>query len=426
MTHFGIICPPFSGHLNAIAVLGRELKARGHRVTCLQVPDLELKVYAERLEFQAIGQSTWRSGLLPETLRKISTLSGISALEYSVEFCRYITEIICEDAPSAIEASGIEVLLVDQLEPAGETVAAHLNLPFICVSCAQAIHRQAEMPPFFMSWQYHNAGWARMRNLIAYDGLDRSCKPIIRTMNDYRRRWGLPAYRQMYASAATLAHVSQQPREFDFPCPNLPDYFHYTGPFRDRAGRSVEFPFDQLTGQPLIYASLGSIQNTKADLFRCIAAACVGLDVQLVITHGGGMSQEQARSLPGSPLVVSYAPQLDVISGASLTITHGGLNTVLDSLSCGVPLVAIPITYEQPGTGARIRWTGTGQVLPLKRITVPRLRNAIEQVLVNDEYYQNAIRLKRSIQAAGGVKRAADVVEAAVSPSAQLVQKRAS
>ena len=411
MTHFGIICPPFSGHLNAIAALGRELKARGHQVTCLQVPDLALKVYAEGLEFCAIGQSTWRSGLLAETLQKISTLSGIPSLEYSLEFCRYITEIICEDAPAAIEATGIEVLLVDQLEPAGETVAAYLNLPFICVSCAQAIHRRLEMPPFFTHWLYRNAGWARWRNYVAYAGLDRSCQPMIQTLNHYRSRWGLDPYQQMYASAATIAHISQQPSEFDFPCPNLPTHFHYTGPFRDQLGQTAEFPFDQLTGKPLIYASLGSVQNTKSKLFQCIAAACVGLDVQLVITHGGGMSEEQAKLLPGSPLVVPYAPQLEVISRASLTITHGGLNTVLDSLSQGVPLVAIPITYEQPGTGARILWTGTGQVVPLKRLTVSRLRNAIEQVLSTDEYYQNAIRLKRSIQTAGGVKRAADIVE---------------
>jgi len=39
------------------------------------------------------------------------------------------------------------------------------------------------------------------------------------------------------------------------------------------------------------------------------------------------------------PLVVEYAPQLELLAKARLTITHAGLNTVLDSLSNGVPLV---------------------------------------------------------------------------------------
>ncbi|MBD1939641.1 glycosyltransferase [Microcoleus sp. FACHB-68] len=414
MTHFGIICPPFPGHLNPQAALGRELQKRGHRVTFLQIPDVELKVRSEGLNYWPIGQSLYRPGFLAETCEQLGKLSDMEALRYSLDFCRHITEIICEDAPGAIKAAGIEVLLVDQLEPAGETVAEFLGIPFICVSCAQAMHRRADVPPFFTPWSYHNTWWARLRNLAVYYMLDRSSQPILQALNHYRQAWKLPAYRNLYASAARLAHISQQPAAFDFPNTNLPAHFHYTGPFRNASPRSVSFPFERLTGQPLIYASLGSLQNTKHELFQMIAAACEGLDVQLVITHGGGMNAEAVQQLRGSPLVVEYAPQMEVLAKASLTITHGGLNTVLDSLSYGVPLVAIPITFEQPGTGARIRWTGTGEVIGLSSLSVPTLRSTIQRVLTEDSYLQNALRIKQAISQAGGVKRAADIVEQAV------------
>ncbi|MEH2214536.1 glycosyltransferase [Nostoc sp.] len=74
-------------------------------------------------------------------------------------------------------------------------------------------------------------------------------------------------------------------------------------------------------------------KRCKHTVFRCIAAACAELDVQLVIAHGGGIRKEIVRSLPGSPLVVEYAPQPDIMAKASLTITHAGMNTTLDSLS---------------------------------------------------------------------------------------------
>ena len=164
----------------------------------------------------------------------------------------------------------------------------------------------------------------------------------------------------------------------------------------------------------MIYASLGSVQNAKREIFHCIAAACDRLDMQLVIAHGGGMDADAVEALPGTPLVVEYAPQQEVLQYASLTITHGGMNTVLDSLSCGVPLVAIPITFEQPGTGARIRWTGVGEVLPLSKLKVTRLRQGIQQVLAHEHYKQNALRLQREIQQAGGVNRAADIVEKSI------------
>ncbi|AFZ15368.1 glycosyltransferase, MGT family [Crinalium epipsammum PCC 9333] len=414
MTHFGIICPPYSGHINPLAALGRELRSRGHKITFLQIPDVESKVRSEGLDFYPLGMSIYKRGELAKTLQQLTQLSGIEALNYSVNFCKLITEIICKDAPNAIKFLGIEALLVDQLEPVGETVAEFLKIPFICVSSGQVIHRRVDVPPFFTGWSYKKTWWARLGNQAFYYILDRSCESILQVINQYRRKWNLSDYPEIYASYSKLAHISQQPAAFDFPCPNLPAHFHYIAPFRNASPRAVSFPFERLTGQPLIYASLGSIQNTKDDIFHKIAAACADLDVQLVITHGGGMSAEAVQKLPGSPLVVEYAPQLEVLSKASLTITHGGLNTVLDSLSYGVPLVAIPITFEQPGTGARIRWTKTGEVIPLKKLTIPRLRRAIKKVLTEESYSKNALKIKNAIAQSGGVKRAADIVEQAI------------
>jgi MGT family glycosyltransferase len=135
----------------------------------------------------------------------------------------------------------------------------------------------------------------------------------------------------------------------------------------------------------------------------------------LVISLGGGGTPESLPQLPGKPLVVGYAPQLELLQKATLTITHAGLNTTLESLSNGVPMVAIPITNDQPGVAARIAWTGVGEVVPLSRLSVPRLRGAVQRVLTEDSYKQNALRLQAAIRQAGGVSRAADIIEQAIS-----------
>lgn len=119
-------------------------------------------------------------------------------------------------------------------------------------------------------------------------------------------------------------------------------------------------------------------------------------------------------NLPGKPLVVKYAPQLELLKKTTLTITHAGLNTTLESLSNGVPMVAIPIANDQPSVAARIAWAGVGEFIPLSRLSVPKLRTAIQQVLTQDSYKQNALRLQEAIRHAGGVNRAADIVEKAV------------
>lgn len=416
MTHFGVICPPYSGHLDPQASLGRELQARGHRVTCLQLPDLEEKVRSAGLEFCPIGQSLYQPGSLAEMFEQLSRLSGIESLRYSVEFCRHMAEIVCQDAPDAIAQQGIEALITDQLEPVGETIAEALSLPYVCISCGQYIHRRADVPPFFTLWPYEDTLAARLRNQIAYTILDYSCRPILQEINRYRRRCGLPPYRRIYSTHAPLAHISQQPAAFDFPVTGLPSTLHYVGPLRTPHPQPATFPFDQLNGKPLIYASLGSIQNTKKGIYSCIAAACEGLNAQLVITLGGGMPPSELPDLPGTPVIVSYAPQLEVIARASLTITHGGLNTVLDSLKCGVPMVSMPVTFEQPGTGARIRLTGVGEVIPIEAVTVENLKPLVERVFTEPTYRANARKMQQAIAAAGGAQRAADIIEQVTEP----------
>lgn len=66
------------------------------------------------------------------------------------------------------------------------------------------------------------------------------------------------------------------------------------------------------------------------------------------MAHGDGMSETAIASLPGSLLIAEYAPQPGV-ARASLTITHGGLHTVLDSPGHGVPIAAL--FFEQPASG---------------------------------------------------------------------------
>ena len=129
---------------------------------------------------------------------------------------------------------------------------------------------------------------------------------------------------------------------------------------------------------------------------------------------GGATEPEELGYVPGSPIVVKAAPQLSLLERASLCITHGGMNTTLESLSNGVPMVAIPITNDQPAVAARIAWTKTGEVIALDNCTVDSLATAIRQVLWQPEYRHNASKFKTEIANAGGVTKAAEIIEVAI------------
>jgi MGT family glycosyltransferase len=156
---------------------------------------------------------------------------------------------------------------------------------------------------------------------------------------------------------------------------------------------------------------MGTLQIGSEATFRTIAEACAGLDAQLVISLGGGLDSVRLGKLAGDPVVVSYAPQLEILKRAALVITHAGLNTVLESLSEGVPLVAVPHVHDQPGVAARVKARGACVVVPRHRLSAVRLRKAVTLVLQDAGYREAARGLQKAIQQTNGPGRAADLIE---------------
>ncbi len=408
MTHFGIIGPPVPGHVNPFLALAHELQERGHTVTFFQIPDLEEQVRSEEIGFCPIGVKDHPLGSLQDSLAQLGRRSGLSALRFTVRAIQHTTETICRDAPAAVKSAHVDVLLVDQTEPAGGSVAEYLGLPFVTICNALALNREPAVPPAFTPWDYRDTWWGRMRNRLGNAVSDRILAPVRHTLAEHRARWKLPAHQNFGDAFSPLAQISQQPREFDFPRRFLPDCFHYVGPLRHPQRRQVEFPWERLDGRPLIYASLGTLQNKNLKLFHGFVEACRELDVQLVIA---GTAPESLGALPENVLAVSYAPQLELLPKASLTLTHGGLNTVLDSLACGVPLLVLPLTYEQPAIAQRVRWVGAGETLTASRLDTSQLRAQIGELLADRTYARQAQRIAHAIGAAGGVRRAGDLIE---------------
>ena len=415
MTHFGLICPAMAGHLNPMLPLGQELKRRGHTVTMIGMLDAEAQTLTAELEFLAYGTEEFPKGAIAESFSRLSTLSGLRAFPDTVILFKELENVLLRNAPKIIKNAGIDALVIDQVSSGG-SIADFLDIPFITFCGALPFNRDDSVPPYFTNWKHNFAWWAKLRNRAGWNVNRLLIKPILEVILEYRRQWNLPLYYNFDDSYSQLAQISQQPALLEFPREDLPQCFHFTGPYYNSGTREpVPFPWEKLTEKPLIYASLGTFVNSFPDVFDKIAAACEGLDAQLVISLGGSAPPESLPNLPGNPLVVKYAPQLELLQKAALTITHAGMNTTLESLNNAVPMVAIPIAFDQPGIATRIAWSGTGEAIPLNRLTVARLRTAISQVLTQPSYKQNALRLQEAINKAGGVTRAADIIERAVS-----------
>lgn len=340
-------------------------------MTLFGLLDAQSNARSAGLAFKAIGESRFPLGAMSRIFEKQGSLSGLESLRYTMDWVTDISSAFLQEAPAAIKAAGVKALLVDQVSPEGGTIAEGIKLPFVSVASAILVYQDLSVPPYFTLWGYSPTWWAKLRNLFGYTVHEWIARPVAKLIAEYRQKWQLPPCTRPNDYYSKLALITQQTAAFDFPRQNLPNHIHFTGSLSNSKSRqAVDFPFEQLTEKPLIYASLGTVQNRLQSVFQEIAQACVGLDAQLVISLGIEIRAESMGNLPGSPIVVQYAPQLELLKRTNFVITHAGMNTVMESLSQAV----------------RIAWTGVGKVVPLSRLGTPMLREAIVEVLTQESY----------------------------------------
>jgi zeaxanthin glucosyltransferase len=408
---------PVPGHAYPMSSLARRLKNRGHDVVVIGTPDAAPVLQAAELPFVPYCEKEYPAGSDRERYNQLSKLQGQEALEFTHRTIAEILQAEFDRLPQVLRETGVNALVIDGVKVELGLVPMHLGIPYVHVSNALHYDFSGHTPLFAFDWKHETTPEAFARNK---EGVRSFLKLLERNRliaRAYAERVGLDFdCNDPLAGISRRAWLTQAPKEFDFPSSHWPHQFRHTGPFHDGFGRKdPDFPWDRLTGEPLIYLSMGTLQTGLGGVFSTIAQA-VGerAGVQLVLSIGPVLDRQQIKSLPANAVVVDRAPQIELLKRSALCITHAGLNTTLEALTQGVPLVAIPVTNDQPGVAARIAYTKTGTFVPLKELTVPRLTLLIDEVLQNPEYRENANRLRQAIANTNGLEKAVDLLEEAL------------
>jgi zeaxanthin glucosyltransferase len=394
-----------------MTALAKQLEQRGHKVIIFGIADTESRVRAAGIEFRLIGTEDYPPGTLERLDQRLGELKGLATFRFTVERVKNTARMVLRDGPEAARKANLDAMLIDEADM-GSTVAEHLGLPFVSIAFFPPLIRDDRVPPFCFGWQAGQSRLSRLRNRLGMRFLSRVAAPIYAVVNEQRRTWGLMPLKHAADALSPIAQITQLPEVLEFDVNPKPPNLHYTGPFiDDRQRPPVNFPWDRLDGRPLVYASLGTLQNGSEATFKAIADGCAGLNVQLVLSLGGGLDPAALGTLPGNPLIVRYAPQLEILKRAAAVITHAGLNTVLESLSEGVPLVAVPLGNDQPGVAARVAARGAGIVIPRRKLNANRLRKAVQDVLDQQTYRAATRNIMLAMRQCDGRVRAADIIE---------------
>jgi zeaxanthin glucosyltransferase len=409
--HFGVLSFTGTGHLNPLIALSQELKDRGHKVTFFEKPKIEARIRQAGLEFIPIGATAAPRRRTPPSANS-GLLSEISMLRFNLARVIQDMESYLRDTPAALSHAGVDALLVNEIALTGPTVAQLLQLPYFIISTTVPHHWGWKGSSWHTGYRYSASCFSWIQRVFLEVSALRMRGPIRLALERYRRRAGLDKLRQAAASFPALAHLTPLPRCLDLPRSLVPSNFFYTAPWVSNAARPrIAFPWDRLDGRPIIYASLGTTRNAEPAVLRSIAQACTGLDVQLVISLGGRFDPGDFADLPGRPLVVQFAPQLELLKIARIVISHGGPNTAFEALVAGKPMIVIPMAYDQPAIAARLARLQIAKVLPIMRLSAARIRSAVTALLSDPSYEQAAVAMQSKLRSLHGSVEAADIIE---------------
>ncbi|MGI3747386.1 MAG: glycosyltransferase [Janthinobacterium lividum] len=412
MTHFAVVAPAFYSHFQAFQALAGTLIDRGHQVTFFQQADARRWLTDPRIGFHALGALSHPPGSLEAALRRAACSNNPLRLRRVIRDLCDTTRMLCAELPSALALRQIEALLCDQMEAAGGMVAEGLGLPYVSVACALPVNREPQLPLPVMPFAY--ATDERSQHIFegsrkVYDWLMR---PLGKVLGEASRRLAIEPRDGLHECLSPYAQISQTIPGFDFPRQQPPANFHAVGPLRAaQTEQQGEWPIDP--SRPFIFASLGTLQGSRYDMFKRIATASRQLNAQLLVAHCGGLDprQEQRLIKAGATWVTDFAPQQWALQHADAVVTHGGMNTVMDAIVARTPMLVMPIAFDQPGVASRVTHAGIG--LQLRRgARAGQIRERLTQLrgLSTEPFDRLATELAR----AGGTSRAADIVEAVV------------
>lgn len=231
-------------------------------------------------------------------------------------------------------------------------------------------------------------------------------------LNEVCEAYHVPPFDWTSAFTQTEAlNIVFLPKAFQPEAEAFDERYLFVGPSVLSRHEATDFPLEKLTGErPVLYISLGTAFNNQPQFFKDCFEAFRGQDWQVVLSRGRQVDPTILGPIPDNFLVAPYVPQLAILPRTKVFVTHCGMNSTMESLFYGIPMVTVPQQSEQAMTARRIADLGLGIPLERETVNVATLREAIERVAHDPAYYERARQMQHLIHEAGGYQRAADAI----------------
>ncbi|WP_421941573.1 glycosyltransferase [Pedobacter sp.] len=398
MAKFAFIVPPLTGHINPTLSMGAALLQRGHRVAWISLDEsLAHKLPPGgdllHIQYDQDDQQKQDSEKYLDIITK-KIVYGIDSIKFLYEEVLIpLNRHSYEGIVSLLDEFKPDLVITDHQMFAGAIAAVNRNYPYATSVTAPAALKIMDELPKVHEWEVNQI--VALQKEFGLEGNDSiACSDLL-----------------------TLVFTSQA----FFGEMELSENFSFIGPVLN--SRKAEIPFDwenfHADKKPKILVSIGTTfdHEHKKSFFAKVVEAFAEENLQVVVVSDPNLFEEW----PGNFTVQQQVPQLDLLPHLTAVVCHGGHNTVCETLMNGLPMVVIPIAYDQSHVAGRVFRVGAGERLNFNRFKAHHLKEAVHKVITEPSYRAAAKHIKQSFIDAGGTATAADLLETYAQKTSSLL-----
>ncbi|XP_023600090.1 LOW QUALITY PROTEIN: UDP-glucuronosyltransferase 2A1-like [Myotis lucifugus] len=420
-----LIWPMEGSHWLNVKIIIDELINKQHNVTVLVAsgalhikptsnPSLTYEIYKVPFEKENVEETlhklifTWMENKpSPSTIWRFYQEIGKAFMDFHA-LSREICDGVLKNRKllEKLKKSKFDVLVSDPLFPCGDIVALKLGIPFVYTlkfspastvekHCGKTPYPPSYVPAVLSELTDQMSFTDRIRNFISYHLQDYMFDTLWKSWDSY--------YSEALGRPTTLCETMGKAEiwlmrtywDFEFPRPYLPN-FEFVGGLHCKPAKPLPKEmeeFVQSSGEHgVVVFSLGSmVKNLTEEKANLIASALAQIPQKVLWRYKG----KKPATLGANTRLYDWIPQNDLLGHpkAKAFITHGGTNGIYEGIYHGVPMVGVPMFADQYDNIAHMKAKGVAVEVNMITMTSADLRDAIETVINEPSYKENAMRL---------------------------------
>ncbi|MBO5340697.1 MAG: glucosyltransferase [Oscillospiraceae bacterium] len=378
-------CIPAHGHTNPTLGVVRELISRGHQVWYYSYNAMREKIESTGAIFVSCDDYDMGQKLSPKSAVRVG-----KDLAFSIRVLTDTTLALDDTVCAHMEQLKPDCIVADSMAIWGKAVALKLGIPFVSSTTTFAFNR-------YSAKNMKQSAGELFRMILS---LPKISKQIKRLQNKGYPIKSFLDILQNDNDTHTVVYTSPQFQPYSH---TFSDKYAFVGPSIRPAGDRIEKKKDKL-----IYISMGTVNNDMMPLYRKCLSALADTEYQVIMSVGDLVCVDAFGPLPENISIFPHVDQISVLQQADVFLSHCGMNSVTESLYFGVPLVMLPQTAEQCAVAARVYELGAG--IKLDKSDASSILNAIQTILSDDAYRQNAAEISAGFKTCSGARGAADKI----------------